>query len=181
MSPTFYPILEGQSIRLRGFEADDIKTVFEALSHPEIIKHYGVSYGNLEDTREQMDWFEKIHKEQTGIWWAIASKENEKKIMGACGFNDWSQKHKRAETGYWLFPDFQRKGIMTEAMQLIISYGFNQMGLHRIMAVVETENLSSIWLLEKLGFMQEGLQKDVEIKNGKYIDHFLYALLNPGH
>jgi [ribosomal protein S5]-alanine N-acetyltransferase len=181
MSIALYPKLEGQRIGLRGFEQDDIGKVFEGLSHPEIIKHYGVSYTTLEATQEQMDWYEKIYKEHTGIWWAITPKGNEKEIMGACGFNDWNQKHKRAEIGYWLFPDFQRKGLMSEAMQLIIAYGFDQMGLHRIEAIVETDNLASIWLLEKLGFMQEGVQKEAEIKNGKYIDLFEYALLNPHH
>lgn len=176
-----FPELRGNRIHLRGFEAADIEQVFKGLSHPKIIKHYGVSYSTLEATREQMDWFEKIYKEKTGIWWAITSIQNKIEILGACGFNDWNKKHHHAEMGYWLFPEYQRKGFMSEAMELIVPYGFNIMDLHRIEAVVEPENLASIWLLEKLGFMQEAVFREAELKNGKYIDLLEYALINPNH
>jgi [ribosomal protein S5]-alanine N-acetyltransferase len=178
MSIETFPVFHSNRIHLRKFEEADIEQVFKGLSHPKIIKHYGVSYSSLEATREQMEWYDKIYKEHTGVWWGITSKQNEKKIMGACGFNDWNKKHHHAEMGYWLFPEFQHKGFMSEAMQLVIPYGFNQMKLHRIVAVVEPENLASIWLLEKLGFMQEGILREAEFKNGKYIDLIEYALLD---
>lgn len=166
---------------LRQIIEDDVQIVFEGLSHPEVIKYYGVNYTSVEGTQEQMDWYKKIHEERTGIWWGITFRENEKKLVGACGFNNWNHKHLNAEMGYWLLPEYQKQGIMTEAITAIMDHAFSGMKLHRISAITEPENLGSIWLLEKMGFIQEGVQKEAELKNGKYIDLIQYALLNPHH
>lgn len=67
---------------------------------------------------------------------------------------------------------------MTEAIPVICDYGFEQLKLHRIEGFVETENQNSKQTLEKLGFRYEGTMKDCEIKNEKYINIDIYAILN---
>ncbi|MEQ8241783.1 GNAT family protein [Fulvivirga sp.] len=151
----------------------DIGNIYNGLSNPEVIKYYGVSFDSLEATKEQMEWFEKSSQ----CWWAICSLDN-KQFYGAAGLNDISVPHKKSEIGFWLLPDYWRRGIMTEAIPLVINYGFNQLELHRIEGFVETENHSSKHTLEKLGFRHEGTMNDCEIKNGKYISIDIYAILN---
>jgi ribosomal-protein-alanine N-acetyltransferase len=67
---------------------------------------------------------------------------------------------------------------MKEVLPLIIEYGFNTMGLHRIEGLVETGNLNCKRALEALDFIHEGTMKECEIKNGHWISLDLYASIN---
>ncbi len=124
-----------------------------------------------------MHFFYVLEKHGTGIWWAPCSPDN-KIFYGACGLNDLDKNHKKAEIGYWLLREHWGKGYITEAVPLVIKYGFEQLGLHRIEAIVETENTNSKKLMERLGFDHEGTLMECELKNGKYISLDIYAKLN---
>lgn len=75
-------------------------------------------------------------------------------------------------------PEFWGMGIMKEALPAVCEFGFKQLDLHRIEALIETDNLSSINLISQLNFNHEGTMKDCEIKNGKYLNLAIYALFN---
>ena len=166
--------IQSNRLLLRPFIESDIKSVFKGLSHPDIIKHYGVSFKSLEATKEQMNWFANLEKERTGMWFAVCSQDN-KIFYGAGGLNDISKEHKKAEIGFWLLTDFWGKGIMTEAMPLICNYGFNELGLHRIEGFVESDNTNCKKAMAKLDFQHEGTMKDCEIKNGNFISLDIYS------
>lgn len=174
---TEFPTLTTERLLLRQFVASDIENVFKGLSHPEIIKYYGVSYQTVEATKEQMDFFADLEKEGTGIWWAICSLDNQN-FYGAGGLNNLNKEHKKAEIGFWLLTDFWGQGIMNEAMPLLCDYGFDKLGLHRIEGIVETENINCKKAMAKLNFDLEGTMRDCEIKNGKFISLDIYAKLN---
>ncbi len=161
---------------LRQFVDSDIENVFKGLSHPDIIKHYGISFDSLESTKEQMTWFADLEKTGTGIWFAVCSPDNET-FFGAGGLNDLCKEHRKAEIGFWLLPEFWGQGIMKEAMPLICDYGFEQLGLHRIEGFVESDNTNCKKAMAKLDFQCEGTMKDCEIKNGKFISLDIYAKL----
>lgn len=171
---TEYPILKTNRLLLRQFIASDLENVYKGLSHPDIIKYYGVSYETLEETKQQMTWFSNLEKEETGIWWAICSLDNTI-FYGAIGINDVNKDHQKGEIGFWLLQDFWRKGIITEAMPVICDYVFKHLNLHRIEAVVEIENQNSINVLTKLNFIHEGTMRDCEIKNNQYISLHLFS------
>ncbi len=161
---------------LRKFIESDLENVFKGLSDPEIIKYYGVSYQTLDATKEQMEFFANIEKDGTGIWWAICSLDNNT-FYGAGGLNSLNKEHKKAEIGFWLLKEYWGQGIMTEVMPFICEFGFNNLGLHRIEGIVETENLNCKNAMKKLGFNLEGTMQDCEIKNGKFISLHIYARL----
>ena len=173
---TEFPILQTERLLLRQFVDTDLEKVFKGLSHPEIIKYYGVSYQTLEATKEQMTFFADLEKNGTGIWWAVCSIYN-KTFYGAGGLNSLNKEHKKAEIGFWLISDFWGKGIMKEAMPLICNYGFNNLGLHRIEGIVETENKNCKNAIAKLNFKHEGTMKECEVKNGKFISLDIYAMV----
>lgn len=168
--------LETDRIILRKITDADLENVYIGLSHPEVIKYYGVSYNSLESTKEQMTWFKELEKNETGIWWAICSRDNGT-FYGAGGLNDLSKEHKKAEIGLWLLPEFWGKGIMKEAMPLICDYAFNELGLHRIEGFVESSNQNCKNAMAKLDFQHEGTMKDCEVKNGEFISLDIYAKL----
>ncbi len=177
MADSGFPILRSERLLLRQFVDSDLANVYKGLSDPEIIKYYGVSYKTLEDTKVQMQFFEDLFRQGTGIWWAVCSIDN-KTFYGAGGLNSLSKEHKKAEIGFWLLTDFWGQGIMTEAMPIICSYGFNDLGLHRIEGFVETNNKKCKNAMNKLNFQHEGTMRDCEIKNGKFISLDIYAKIN---
>ena len=173
---TTFPIIKTERLLLRQFEETDLENVFKGLSHPDIIKYYGVSYDSLEATKAQMKFFADLESEGTGIWWAVCSSDN-KIFYGAGGLNSLSKEHKKAEIGFWLISDFWGQGIMKEAMPLICNYGFDNLELHRIEGFVESDNINCKKAMEKLDFRHEGTMRDCEIKNGKFISLEIYAKL----
>lgn len=170
-----FPTIRTERLLLRQFVESDLENVYKGLSDPEV-RYYGISYKTLEDTKAQMDFFADLEKKGKGIWWAVCSSEN-KTFYGAGGLNGVCKKHKKAEIGFWLLTEFWGKGIMTEVMPKICDYGFDTLGLHRIEAFVETDNLNCKNAMKKLTFRHEGTMTDCEIKNGKFISLDIYAKL----
>lgn len=171
-----FPTIKTRQLLLRRIENADLENIYRGLSHPKVIKYYGVSFDSPEATKEQMDWFANLEEEGTGIWWAICSADNQT-FCGAAGFHDISTEHQKAEVGLWLLPEFWGQGIMSEAMPAICEYGFTELGLHRIEGFVESDNQNCKKALTKLGFVYEGTTQDCEIKNGKFISLDIYAKL----
>ncbi|WP_316737976.1 GNAT family N-acetyltransferase [Pedobacter aquatilis] len=171
-----FPELITNRLRLRQFEDSDLKNVYKGLSNPFVIKYYGVNYQTLNETQEQLKWFKTIQVEGTGIWWAISNIENGD-FMGAVGFNNFNYLHKKVEIGFWLLPEYWKKGIINEAVTAICAYAFNSLNINRIEAFVESENADSKKALLKLAFEFEGTMRNCEIKNGVAISLSIFAKL----
>ncbi|MEP7251345.1 MAG: GNAT family protein [Ginsengibacter sp.] len=171
-----FPEIFTERFLLRKILPSDQQKIFEALSHEAVIKYYGVSYETFAETSKQMEWYEDLLKNATGIWWAIANR-NADEFLGACGFNNISTEHKKTEMGYWLLPPYWKMGIMKEVLPHIIFYAFDILKLHRIEASVETGNTASKKLLINIGFKHEGTVKECEWKNEKLIDLEYYGLV----
>ncbi len=86
--------------------------------------------------------------------------------------------HCNATLGYKVDESMRRQGYAKEALRAGIHIAFQNLGLHRIEAIVLPDNYPSIRLLESLGFMQEGLMHDKVRINGTWQDHYLYAKIN---
>lgn len=177
MKSTLIPELKTERLILNRIEKTDHTNIYHGLSHPEVIKYYGVSYTSLEAVKEQMDWYENLEKSRSGMWWAIREKAG-LDFIGAIGINDYQKEHKKAELGFWLVPEFWGQGIIREAGFTVIEFVFNELKLHRLEAYVETKNISSAKTLGKLGFIHEGRMRDYELKDGKYICVDIFAKLN---
>lgn len=173
-----FPLLVTTRLLLRQIMPTDQQVVFKALSDPQVTRYYGISYSLLEETEAQMKFYDDLLKDETGIWWAICFKQDPTAMIGACGFNYFNHQHKKIEMGYWVLSAYFGKGIMTEAVPVIINYAFATMDIHRIEAVVENGNDDSARLLKKLHFNYEGTLVDSEIKNGQFISLQYWALLS---
>ncbi|MFC9541259.1 GNAT family N-acetyltransferase [Lysinibacillus sp. NPDC056959] len=82
-----------------------------------------------------------------------------------------------AFVGYAMDEIYVGKGIVTEAVNMVVQFAFEQVGLHRVEAYVSTQNNPSIRVLEKSGFQQEGLLRKLLYINGQWVDHYMYARL----
>jgi len=170
-----FPEFSFAGYRLRRIRPGDIEQVYAGLSHPQVIAHYGVSYPSLAATHEQMQWYEQLLADRTGIWWGLADDRDV--LIGACGFNDWNHQYQRIEMGYWLLPHHWQRGLMQQALPHILRHALASMGVHRIHLDIEPENVASWRLAEKLGFSFEGTLRDVEYKGGRYLSLHQYSLL----
>src|SRR4051812_40755881 len=85
-----------------------------------------------------------------------------------------------AYLGYWIGEAFARRGYMTEAMNLLIRYAFGQMGLHRLEANIQPQNLASIALVRRCGFQREGYSPKYLKIFGEWRDHERWAILADG-
>lgn len=174
---TVFPQLHTVRLALKKIQPQDRKNIFKGLSDPLVIKYYGVSFLTYEATQQQMDWYESLWATKTGIWWKICDIENGS-FYGTCGLNNLQQRHKKAELGFWLLPQFWGRGIIPEAMGKVLDYAFQDLSLHRIEAFVEVGNENSKKALLKGGFRHEGTMEEVELKNGKFISLHVFAKLN---
>lgn len=168
--------LNTERLSLRKIEPADIDNIFKGLSHPDVIRYYGISFESLKATEEQMEWFRNLEETETGIWWAICSKNNSQ-FYGAAGFNGLNKEHKKAEIGFWLLPDYWGKGFMQEAFPVICKYGFENLNLNRIEGFVDNENKNCKIAIEKMHFTLEGTMRQSEIKNNEYLDVDVYSKL----
>jgi RimJ/RimL family protein N-acetyltransferase len=99
-------------------------------------------------------------------------------LIGGCGFDDFQVgKSHRAEVGYWLAKPLWGRGIMTAVVQRLCRHAFEEYGLAKITAHVFSHNPASARVLEKCGFHEEGFLRKHFLKDGKFIDARLFALL----
>lgn len=85
-----------------------------------------------------------------------------------------------AHVGYWMGERYAGQGYMVEAVRLVVRHAFDTLKLHRIEAACIPGNERSIRVLEKAGFLREGLLRSYLKINGVWADHFLYALIAGG-
>ncbi|MFE4240136.1 GNAT family N-acetyltransferase [Peribacillus butanolivorans] len=172
-----FPKLETERLILRELTVDDAQDILNCFSNPDVLRYYGQKpLTSLDQVKNIVVNFANNYNEKRGIKWGIESKEKEG-IIGTIGFHDWSSEHKRAEIGYAFFPENWGKGLATEAVLEVISYGFKELNLKRIGAIVFVENKASNELLIKLGFEKEGVLKNYMYQNDVPFDTNVYSLL----
>jgi len=174
-----FPELTTQRFILKQVQHEDQQFLFQGLSDPVSTPYYGVYYKSFDETKAQLDWYEKSYKDGSGIHWKIIEKDSEENV-GVISVYYYKPEHKKAEIGFWLLPQFRSKGITSEVIKPVIQYWQQEKELHRLEAFVEEENTASSNLLGKAGFVYEGTMKDCEIKFGKFISLKIYALLAIG-
>ncbi|MBC5994967.1 GNAT family N-acetyltransferase [Pontibacter cellulosilyticus] len=171
-----HPTLTTKRLQLRLIQPADASFILQGLSDERVTKYYAVHYDTLEEVQEQMEFYENLIAESTGVWWAF-SLQGSDELIGACGFSSVEEGHLKAEIGFWILPAYWGKGYIAEAAKAIIEYGFNEMHLNRIEAIVEGGNVQSESVLKKLGFEFEGRLREREVKNDQFIDLLYYSIL----
>jgi len=112
--------------------------------------------------------------------WAIALPETDLYI-GKISLFQISKQNRRGEVGYLLNRKHWGKGYMSEALSAVLSIAFNVMDLHRIEADTDPENKPSLALLERFGFVREGLFQDRWFVHGEWHDSVMLALLKSNY
>ena len=170
--------IKTERLILRRLTPEDYNYMFEHFSKEDIMQLLG--HTSDEEFLKEKSKYEKgyaTHNRSFALFQIIDKASMT--IIGGCGFHNWYPDHRRAEIGYNLkTDDFKKKGIMTEALKAIIDYGFTTMKLHRIEALVGTENIPSLKLMEKFGFIKEGVLKEHYYIDNTFVDSVLFGKLS---
>lgn len=172
-----FPALETDRLVLRRLRHEDAADLFDYFRRDQVTAYYDLeSFRELRQAEDLIQVWNRRYDGQQGIRWGIALKSADR-IIGTCGFHNWFKEHYKAEIGYELSPEFWGKGFMTEALQKVIHYGFEAMGLNRIEAFIDPANTRSRKLLERLGFREEGFLRECFYEKGRFVDAVLFSRL----
>jgi ribosomal-protein-serine acetyltransferase len=98
-------------------------------------------------------------------------------FAGVVGLEACIHMHRSCELGYWLRKEATGRGIMTEASRAALSFAFTRMGAHRVRVAAATDNHDSLAVIGRLGFRFEGIARQAEWCDGRWLDHSVFAML----
>jgi ribosomal-protein-serine acetyltransferase len=100
------------------------------------------------------------------------------KFIGLIGFKDTDRSNAKTEIGYWLSETYQKQGIITNAVKELCNFAFNTLNINRVVIKCAKENIPSINVANRLGFVYEGTERDGEILTGGiYTDLKIFSML----
>ena len=149
-------ILETDRLLLRRLVPSDLDDLYALYSDPEVRRYFPEGTLTLEQTKEELEWFENGHPENPSIGlWATIYKESGE-FAGRCGLLSWTIDGKQEiEIAYMLGKRFWRRGLGSEVAKALVDYGFNHLGLSRLIALVDSENVASIKTAQSAGLAFE--------------------------
>jgi ribosomal-protein-serine acetyltransferase len=100
-----------------------------------------------------------------------------RRLIGVVGLEAFAHLHQSVELGYWLRTDACRKGFMTEAARATLDWALRTLQAHRIRVAAATDNHASLGVIRRLGFHFEGIARQAERCNGRWLDHAVFSLL----
>ena len=172
-----FPTLDTGRLLLRQITQEDDNSLLAVLSDEatcEYLTHNAVD--DIANIKRMITGMQRFFDEKQRIRWGIARK-TDNALIGHCGFFDIDRFNSCAEISYCLKRDLWGQGIMTEAVDAMLRFGFEDYGLNRIVANVIKGNAGSIKVLQKLGFVQEGVLRESLYKNGQYHDLIAFSIL----
>lgn len=154
---------------------DDLDTFCKWFNNPELRKFLLQPYPTTK--LQEKELLEKIIKDKDSVVLSIIVKKN-KKLIGTVGLHKINKIYRSAIFGI-VIGDFENlsRGYGTEAMEIIIEYGFNVLNLHRIDLMAHDFNRRAIDAYKKVGFIEEGRKRESFYLDGKYHDTILMAIL----
>lgn len=167
-------MLKGQRVILAPLKREYIDKFLEWLNDPEITQHL-MGYRPLTRDMEE-NWFESLQQRDEDIIFAILI--NQTQLIGNCSIMNIIWKDRVGTCGIFIGDKKEQgKGYGTEAMKILIEYGFNTLNLNRLDLKVNDFNLRAIKCYQKLGFIEEGRMRQSCFRNGEYHDQLIMSIL----
>ena len=115
---------------------------------------------------------------QGGCWLIFKKSPDEPEgIFAGAIMMEINIRNHSATLSYWLCKPFTGQGLMTESVKLITKFAFETLKLNRLELLVSVHNGKSAAVAMRCGFMEEGINRDFELINGKFVDHRRFSLL----
>src|ERR1043165_1109241 len=149
---------------------------FSCQSKEEIMTAFGIDEEDFAVLKQRHDG--GMETSSISFCYFLLIEKASNRSIGECGFHTLNRKHRRADAFYSLKNDSdKRKGLMSEAFGEVLKFGFTELGLHRVAALLAKENTASLKLLQKYHFTREGTMREDYVVDGKNEDSECYSLL----
>ncbi|MBS4015256.1 MAG: GNAT family N-acetyltransferase [Candidatus Latescibacteria bacterium] len=169
-------------IRLRKLQLSDAKSIYQNVKDKAIVR-YTLQIPHpyyLSDARKFINYSIKAYREKTAYIFGIEHIDK-KTIIGIVSVAKVDRKNKNCELGYWLGKKYWHQGIASNAVGMILDFAFNKLKMHRVYASAFASNTGSVRVLEKNGFLLEGVLFENYWRNRKWHNLFLYGILKDNY
>ncbi len=173
-------ILESERLRLRPFRDADLEAFAAYRSDPDVARYQSWTPPySLSQAAAFLAQMKAAQPGVPGVWYQLAIECRERAgMIGDCAFQVLAADSRQAQIGFTLARGHQKQGFAAEAVQRLLDYLFGELGLHRVIAVCDVENLASARLLERVGMRREGnFVENIHFK-GVWGSEYFYALLD---
>lgn len=152
-------ILETPRLVLRHLELGDLDDLYALYRDPQMRRYIPEGVLTREATREELEWFLHGHprRPELGLWATVLRESG--RFVGRCGLLPWEiDGRAEVEVAYMIAKDLWGQGMATEAARAIARHGFEDLGLSRLICLIDGQNLASVRVAEKIGmrFEREG-------------------------
>jgi ribosomal-protein-alanine N-acetyltransferase len=171
------PELTTARLRLRAATLEDAEALSSIYGDPEVRRYLGFGIlTTLDQIREKLAGDLEAVRRGESMRWILCERDSDE-VAGYVGLFHWSQRDRHAEVGYIVARHLWGQGLMKELLPTLLRFGFEQMGLHRIEARVDSRNAASMRVLTRAGFQQEGLLREHTAERDGFSDTTVLALL----
>ena len=176
--PTLSPItLSSERLLLRGLERSDAVDLLDLYADPQVMRYWNhAPWTTLDQAHAAIAEAQSDYASGVSLHLAIVHRSSGA-LLGSCALYGFVPQHRSAAIGYLLSRPHWGQGYLSEALQLLLDYGFDELGLNRIEADVDPRNEASAKALQRLSFHHEGKLREHWFVNGQVRDTALYGLL----
>ncbi len=168
-------VLKGNCFSLRPWEAEDADDLARNANNPKIAKNLRDGFPYPYTLSDAKTWIDMIQNNKKDLVYAI---EVNGEACGGIGLHAMQDIYRfNAEIGFWLAEKHWGKGIVPEAVALIVEHGFQNFQWIRIYAGVFSSNNASMRVFEKNGFTKEAIHTKAVKKEGVFLDEIIYSKL----
>lgn len=173
------PYFETNRCILRAFNRDDMEEYFDILRDPNVQKYLGGGVPLFDKEPHITNWLNNINgrllKTKVVFTWCVQDKVTGK-VIGRIDLGGFKKKT-FAEIAYHFAKEYWGKGLATEVVECVTEFGLNDLKLHRIQGLVRVENAPSIRVLEKNGYLKEGILRKYPFGK-EFHDAVMLAIIN---
>ena len=172
-----FPEMETKRLTLKKISDAHLDDLFELLGNPNVAAFdYFYPVEHIEKVNDFIHRYEDQRVNQSEITWGVCLKASGE-LIGTCCLGNFDEMARRSEIGYAIKEKEWNKGYVTEALNSVLAYGFNEIKLNRIEATITPGNDASVRVLEKLNFKTEGLVREKDFIKGELVDGIIMGLL----
>ncbi|MBO9200213.1 MULTISPECIES: GNAT family N-acetyltransferase [Niastella] len=179
MKQTLAMKLETERLVIRDFNNSDGEALHVLYMMPETIKYNPSGYPENEEASKKMvaGWSAQPWNVSREKYTAAIVTKADLNFVGVISLDLGDHKYRKGEIWYKLLPKYWGQGLATEATKAMLSFGFEQLQLHRIECGCSIHNVASYKIMEKVGMTREGIKRKVLPLDKEWHDAYLYAIL----
>jgi [ribosomal protein S5]-alanine N-acetyltransferase len=171
------PTIHTARLVLRPLDPNDADALFAMHSNARVLRYWDAAPWRERERAERfLAASRQLADEGSGARVAIARRDGNA-FIGWCALVRWNREFRSARLGYCFDERAWGHGFATEAADALLAWGFATLDLNRVQAEVDTRNVASARVLDKLGFVREGTLREDCIVAGEVSDSFIYGLL----